>query len=396
MSLFFELIRYRFSKPKSNVCSFLSFDGHCSDSPYFISKEIYRLRPDIIQYWIVKDQYRQYVPNYAVAVRFKSKEAARIIRESKFIVDNVYGPYAYAVSSEPLSKVKGLLFRLFSFKKSQRVYTTWHGNSLKKGGRDQIGNDITNLYCGNLTIFSGALFTQKIMYHQSFGKAKMILLGTPRNDFLFLKENDIQIKTQLRLPVDKKIVLFAPTFRNDGKDVEEKNIERSGLNQIKEIDFFRLLGALNKRFGGDFVFVLRFHYHVMSLIDWGALSKQYPGIIINGNSNDDMSLYLKVADVLITDASSCMYDFSLKKSPCFLFFPDLISYQNKERGFYIPIEELPFACSTSFDDLLNSINRFDPHEYLSNIEKMHKKLGFVDDGHSTARIAKYILADNCL
>ena len=80
----------------------------------------------------------------------------------------------------------------------------------------------------------------------------MKLLGTPRNDILF-SHDEINMKKQLNLPNSKRIILFAPTFRNDGKDVEGKNLNRSGINQLNMIDIERLFRLLHDKFGGDWV-----------------------------------------------------------------------------------------------------------------------------------------------
>lgn len=267
-----NVIKNKFVKIKKGTCSFTSFSGHCSDSPLAISKELYKQAPHIKQNWIVAEKYMKDVPAFADKYIIGSKEAYKVINSSEFIVDNVYGPFAYPVFNNVKSKIIGLLYKLFAKKKGQTVYTTWHGNAFKKSGRDQIGNDVINFYCGNTTMFSGALFSQEVMRYLTFSKVKMELLGTPRNDILF-KQSDKEARKECNLPLDKKVVLFAPTFRNDGKDVEGKNIYRSGINQLQMINYDELFNALEKKFGGDFVFVCRFHYHVAEMTDWAEIKK---------------------------------------------------------------------------------------------------------------------------
>lgn len=383
-------IKNKFVKVKKGTCSFTSFSGHCSDSPLAISRELYEQAPYIKQNWIVEEKYMKDVPDFANKYIIGSKEAYKAIHSSEFIVDNVYGPFGLQVFNTPKYRLFGKFYKLLVYKKGQVVYTTWHGNALKKLGRDQIGNDIVNFYCGNMTMFLGTRFMQDIMRHLTFNKVKMELLGTPRNDNLF-KSPVEEAKKECGLPLDKKVILYAPTFRNDGKDVADKNIYRSGINQLQMIDYDKFFAALEKKFGGDFVFVCRFHYHVAEMTDWGVLKKKYGDKIINGNKCDDMTPYLRSADVLLTDASSCMFDFALQYKPCFLFFPDLGHYEKKERGFYCSISDLPFKCSENFDALLNNILSFDEKTYREDLNKMFDKMGVVDDGNSTKRIVKYIL-----
>ena len=385
-----NVIRNKFVKIKKGTCSFMAFSGHCSDSPLAISLELHKQAPDIKQSWIVEEKYLKDVPAFAEKYIIDTKEAYKAINPSGFIVDNIYGPFALSVFNTPKHRLLGFIYKLFASKKGQKIYTTWHGNAFKKSGRDQIGNDIIDFYCGDMTMFLSAKFTQEIFSHLTFGKAKIELLGTPRNDRLFNQTVE-DAKKECGLPIDKKIVLYAPTFRNDGKDVEDKNVYRSGIDQLHMIDFDRLFDSLTKKFGGDFVFVCRFHYHVSEMVDWADLKMKYGDRVVNGNQCDDMTAYLKSADILITDASSCMYDYSLQYKPCFLFFPDLSHYENEERGFYCPISDLPFARAEDFNALVDSILSFDEVKYRDDLNRMFKEMGFVDDGNSTQRIVKYIL-----
>ena len=193
------------------------------------------------------------------------------------------------------------------------------------------------------------------------------------------------------LIIIKKIILFAPTFRNDGNKLQDTNLQRSGLNQLKEMDFGRLFQALSHRFGGDWALVCRFHYHVEQQVNWEELNQKYPGRIINGNLHDDMAQYLACTELLLTDASSSMFDFALTGRPCLLFFPDLEHYATRERGFYTPIDQLPFPAAVDFPELLKKIQTFDAEEYTTKTKKMLENYGFTDDENSSARVANYIL-----
>ena len=94
-----------------------------------------------------------------------------------------------------------------------------------------------------------------------------------------------------------------------------------------------------------------------------------------GNKNDDMAEYLACSDLLLSDISSCLYDFFITKRPTFSFFPDLEYYKNEERGLYIPLTEFPFQFSKNFEELLMNIETFDMPKYLSDIDKFLKKYG---------------------
>ena len=129
------------------------------------------------------------------------------------------------------------------------------------------------------------------------------------------------------------------------------------------------------------------------MVDWDGLNAKYEGRFINGNLHDDMSEYMLCADILMTDASSCMFDYSVSYKPCFLYFPDLDNYKNKERGFYIEVEELPYPVAVSFDELESNIKNFDADRYRAKTDEMLESFGYVDDADSSERIVRFILGE---
>lgn len=392
---YFFLLMQKIIPVKKGLWVFTSFNGHYSDNPKYISKKVHELDPSVRIVWLVKKQYMGELPSYVTAVDIDSSWAAIWYKaRATVLVDNVYGGKEDVLTSgSGLSRLKFNIRSFLKTKRNQLLFTTWHGTPLKCMGRDQLNNTILDFSCPHTTMLLGNQYTLDIMQHLTFGKVKMELCGTPRNDLLFATPSQRKaIKAQLGLPEDKNIILFAPTFRNDGADIANTNIQRSGLDQLAQIDFDHLFATLTERFGGEWVMVCRFHYHVEAMVDWKGLEKAYPGRILNGNLHDDMSQYLACADVLLTDASSSMYDFSLTGKPTFLFFPDLNYYANTERGFYTPIETLPFATAETFDQLLSNILDFEDEQYAARLAAMLKDYGYVDDEKSSERVAQYIFA----
>lgn len=388
-----EIITNKITKVIKKRWVFISFGGHYSDSPKYLSIKLHDLDPSIEIVWCVRKQYKCLLPEYVTYVEYGSKKAAKYISSAEVIIDNVYGDRAFNIFGKGfVNHLKAIILKIGFNKKNQRIYTTWHGTPLKKMGKDQIGNDITDLLCCNIKMLLGNRFTLDIMKHLTFDKIPMEVLGTPRNDILFDYNENI-LKEKLDIPIDKKVLLFAPTFRNDGKDVEGKNLNRSGLDQLKMIDFDQLFETLHDKFGGDWIIVCRFHYHVAEMVDWTELDRKYNGRMINGNFHDDMAEYLACTDILLTDASSCMFDYIITDKPCFLFFPDIDNYANKERGFYIPIEKLPFLVAISFDELIDRISNFNNKEYLKEIQKLKEEFGYMEDGKSSQRILEWIFKD---
>ncbi|MBQ7935478.1 MAG: CDP-glycerol glycerophosphotransferase family protein, partial [Clostridia bacterium] len=388
------LLKQKYTPVQKDRILFTSFNGHYSDNPKYLSEAIHRLDPCKELVWLVQKQYLPLLPPYVRGIDISDSKAVQKMRGTAVaIIDNVYGDKEQWLSSSSKgSKLKFALTRRLKDKPGQQVFTTWHGTPLKCMGRDQVGSSVLNFSCPRTTMILGNQYTLDIMQRLTFYRLQMELIGTPRNDLLFAsKEQTEPIKTALELPPDKKIILFAPTFRNDGNKLQDTNLQRSGLNQLKEMDFGRLFQALSHRFGGDWALVCRFHYHVEQQVNWEELNQKYPGRIINGNLHDDMAQYLACTELLLTDASSSMFDFALTGRPCLLFFPDLEHYATRERGFYTPIDQLPFPAAVDFPELLKKIQTFDAEEYTTKTKKMLENYGFTDDENSSARVANYIL-----
>ncbi len=394
MSFVLEIIKNKKIKANSKCVLFTSFDGRYSDSPRSISEYLHDISPDTPIVWQVSAEQAEYVPSYAKVILNNSEEAKVARNKSHIIVDNVFCASATSLIS---SKLKDRLIfaakTIYKTKKSQVRITTWHGTPLKKMGRDQVGSKVIDFTCPNTIMLLGNTFTEGVMRRITFGKIPIKLFGTPRNDALFkLTDDDIRnAKLQLGIAPEKKIVLFAPTFRSDSNDVNNTNVFRSGIEQLKEMDIGRLLSTLKNRFSSEWVLVCRFHYHVDAFVDWNSMYQLYNGMVINGNTEPDITKYLIASDVLITDASSCMFDYALTKRPCFLFFPDIDNYIDNERGIYFDMKELPFTISTKKSELYRSITDFNYASYIGKVQSFLDSIGNVEDGKATARAVDYIL-----
>lgn len=382
-----------FPLQKKVVCR--SFDGHYSDSPKVISEKLHNERPDIKIVWLVDRSRLGKLPEYVKGVDINSISALYHLNTAAAFIDNNYGRKGIVITKDNTNTKVAKLLVWLSSRKKQVNLSTWHGTPMKKIGNDGLGSTGVDLITPPLLFIHPNLHTKVVLDRISFHRAKNIILGLPRNDILFDKKNKAAIKERLAIPKEKKVVLYAPTFRSDGYDTDNRNVQRSGLLQLQEFNFDILIEKLKNKFGDEeWVFVGRFHYFVEREIDWQQLEQKYPGKILNGNLHDDMSDYLAVTDVLITDCSSCMFDFAFTKRPVFLFFPDVDYYKDKERGFYFDINTLPFPCSKTFDELLLSIETFDIVTYIKAIEKMNQMLGAVDDGQASKRVVDFIISES--
>lgn len=381
------ILIYKYAPIKKNRFVFTSFSGHYSDNTKQISIKLHEMDANAEIIWLVNKEYISLVPEYARAVDIESFGAYWYRGTASMLIDNVYGYRAiFKYSDDFLANMKFKVNCFFHSKKKQPIIATMHGTAIKKIGRDQIGNIVLDMFCPNTELLLGDEHTAKILKRVTFEKIPIKVTGAPRNDVLFQKNNSKKIG----LRDDKKIILFAPTFRNDGNDVDGKNVYRSGLAQLDEMDFELLFKTLSEKFGGDWVMICRFHYHVEKMVDWAELESKYPGKFVNGNLYDDMADYLSCADILVSDSSSCMCDFALTKKPCFIYFPDMDNYGSKERGFYINLYDTPFAVSKDFDSFIDNIKFFDQKNYDEKVDLFLKKIGSCDDGNAACRVVEYI------
>lgn len=384
------LLIYKIAPIRKNRYVFTSFDGHYSDNTKAISIKLHEVKPDTEIIWLVKPEFEAGVPTYAKTVHIDTLKAFWYRGTATAQIDNVYGFRThFKMTANVIAEIKRKLVCFLSAKRKQPIFATTHGTTFKKCGRDQIGNTVFDVSSLNTCLLVGDALTAEILKWRMFNKMPVSVTGWPRNDVLFAQNPCA--RDVLNIPNGKKVLLYAPTFRNDGKDVEGKNIYRSGLNQLAEMDFDRLFETLNRKFGGDWVMVCRFHYHVANMVQWDVLNAKYPGKFINGNLHDDMADYLSCTDVLITDSSSSMFDFALTKKPCFLYFPDLEHYRDKERGFYMDIETLPFPTAIEFSELIKNIETFEVEKYHAGVDALLTRIGAVADDRASERSVEYIL-----
>ena len=199
----------------------------------------------------------------------------------------------------------------------------------------------------------------------------------PRNDIFFKDYKAVGEKAKKKLGIrsDKKVILFAPTYRGNAKN------QHNDMN----LDIQMCLDAAKVRWDGDWVFVFRMH--VLS----NSLDKErIPANAVNASKYDEMQELLCMADMFITDYSSSQWDFSLTKKPAFLFTPDLDYYLNKDRGFYTSIDDGAFPYARSNQELEDLIKSYDEEAHLKKVQRNMELFGSFEDGHATEKVCDVI------
>ena len=149
------------------------------------------------------------------------------------------------------------------------------------------------------------------------------------------------------------------------------------------LNYEKTLDALKNRFGKEWIMLIRTHYYLQS-------KKIESSRVINVSDYPDMQELLLISDVLITDYSSSIWDFSLMEKPCFLFMPDYNEYID-EREFYTPIQDWPYPASFSMEDLEDKIIKYDHEIAKKRILNHHIKLGICESGMASEIVGKEIV-----
>lgn len=206
-------------------------------------------------------------------------------------------------------------------------------------------------------------------------------IGSPRLDWMsrFEKVTCVRNKVFEKYGIsnDKKLILYAPTFRGFFKDY-------AGVisDEMLEIDYLRTIKAVTEKFGGEWVFAVRLHPRLKD-------AKIKSCGLINMTTYPDAQELLMALDLLITDYSSVMWDVSFSKNPVFLFATDINKYQVR-RGFYLPVEDWPFPLSTNNEELVENIRNFDAGLYRTKVQNHHFAVGSFEKGNACQTVREII------
>ena len=285
----------------------------------------------------------------------------------------------------------------FLIKRKETSYIqTWHGTPLKKLALDmeQIDSVVSrsieeyheqfrkNTATWDYLISQNRFSTETFKRCFAFENKPILEVGYPRNDILFRRNNKKyidQLKEKYKIPKDKKVILYAPTWRDNEFYVQ-------GVYKfVSPLDFKKA----QKELGDEYVFLVKYHYLVSDKIDWS----EYKGFVYSFNETVDISRLYLIADMMITDYSSVMFDYSILKRPMLFFAYDLENYENNLRGFYFDfLKEAPGPISKTTDQLIKDIKSYDKAQWIQKYEKFSEKYNSADDGRASQKIVEKINA----
>lgn len=345
-----------------------------ADSPRNIYEEIIKRDLDYKKVWICNQNVRFNDPN-TIRIRRLSPNYYYYLARAKFWVNNQNFP-------------------TYIDKRPETTYIqTWHGTPLKK-----MLHDIENImgrsadylervdkatrawdYLVSPSQYASEAFQSAFRY-----KGEIIETGYPRNDIFYTEkkfEVAEKVRNRLHIPEGKKIILYAPTFRDN---------QTSGRNKF----LFELpmdLYQLQEHLGDEYIVLLRMHVVISNKI---TIDDELQGFVMNVSNYSDIQELLLITDILITDYSSVMFDFANTKRPMLFYTYDFETYRDDIRGFYMDFEqEAPGPLIRTTSEIIDNVTNITKvtERYSEKYEQFYVKYCTLEDGKASERVVNMLL-----
>lgn len=370
-------------KTDNKMIIFESYNGRSyADSPKFMYEYMIKQKQfsDFKFVWAFKNiENRTFENKNTIVVKKNSKKYYKYYSLSKYWVVNSLVP-------EYIMK-----------KKNQIYIQTWHGTPLKKLRYDievegNVLNSIKEIRKRN------DIDTKKIDYFLSpckystekfisaFNLKKLkkeniiVEKGYPRNaNLLSYTEKDIlELKKSLNIPMDKKVILYAPTFRDN------QHQSCKGYTYKLELNFDNLKKELEE----EYVILFRTHYFISNSFDFD----KYKNFIYNVSNYEEINDLYVISDILLTDYSSVFFDFAILNKPMLFYMYDLDEYGDKLRGFYFDVNTLPGPIVKTEEGLIKEIKNINKYnkKYKEQYLEFNNKYNYLNTKNATKDVVNYI------
>ena len=260
---------------------------------------------------------------------------------------------------------------------------TWHGFPLKRiegDAQDALPPDYLRAAKKDSRMadlfLSNSRFLTEIYRRAFWYQGDVLEEGFPRNDILARPHPELEEKVRrtLGLPAEKRLLLYAPTFRKD-----------KGL-EAYDMDYARCVKALERRFGGEWLILAKLHPNIAEKASQLDLDPRY---IVNASGYPDIQELYLACDGLVTDYSSVMFDYLITGKPCFLYVNDLAAYK-ADRNFTFDIDKLPFPRAEDNGQLEAILLGYDAQEQARRMEAFNREFGLRETGAAARRTVDYL------
>ena len=367
--ILYKLMR-QFLPIKKNLVVLQSFGGRSySGNPKYLYEYAEKNYKELEFVWALRNQFEE-IKGRAKKVKIESLKYYYYLARAEYIVSNLN-------MQNSVRKRKGSKF-----------IQTWHGTPLKKISFD-VDRKSPSYDAKFLRGFKKRVSKWDILLSQSkystekFRSAfryegKIAETGHPINDILVDNNpNKIkEIKEKLNINTNKKIILYAPTWRDNSKYVLDIDIDK-----------------MYKELKDDYILLIKTHYFVNTALDTGS----FQGFVYDVSKYEDIQELALISDMLITDYSSVMFDYASTNKPMIFYCHDLEYYKGKLRGFYVDFEEeAPGEITKTTEELVEAIKNIDKSniKYKEKYKEFYNKYAYLEDGKSSKRAAINIFKQN--
>uniref|UniRef100_UPI004057C994 CDP-glycerol glycerophosphotransferase family protein n=1 Tax=Acetatifactor sp. TaxID=1872090 RepID=UPI004057C994 len=410
-SITFYLCRvFPIHKRKIVFCCIEGTTGYTCN-PKYIAEELIRKNEEMKavseQYelvWLVNDITKKF-PKEIKVVRNTLWNRAYHLSTAKFWIDN---------SRKQLEVRK---------RKGQIYIQTWHAKlGFKPTGLDRGASfskiaylvtkhdsDMVDYWLSNSDWYDNTLPTGSIY------EGETLRTGSPRCDILVKAKNDAEYKEEIKRDLlvrfgsafsenlkmekiqrsekevnlsDIHFLMYAPTFRGGSQGTNREIAAGQGFP-----DYRRIITALEKRFGGTWIILLRLHPQLvarnldMEIAD--GLTELH-GKVISASRVEDMYEVLAGCDAFMTDYSSAAFDAAVMEIPIFLYAEDYKEYEGERGKLLWNLRKLPFPLAERNEELSLQIEQFDEMGYQQEVNRLFADTKMEEDGHAAERLVEWM------
>lgn len=267
-------------------------------------------------------------------------------------------------------------------RKEQYYIMTWHGGigpkKIEKEVEDILGKEYVSSAKHDSRMADLFLAESDFTYNKYrkffWYSGEILKCGSPRQDVFFHDNKVIKQKVLSSIGINnynKKIFLYAPTFRD--------NMSENDLYIYKR-QWKRILSVVSQKFGGEWIGFIRLHPNIAKLDKNRIFEEDY---VYDVTNYPDMQELLVASDIVLTDYSSCVYDFGLTGKPGFMIAEDIELYK-KQRDLCLDLNVIPFPIASSDEELVHIIENFDYDVYSKKIHDFYYNYcGLYSGGHAS-------------
>ena len=364
------------AEPLRELAVFDCFGGRTyACNPRAIHDELRRVRPGLECAWVTRD------------LQFGVPEGTRLVPAGS-------RPHFEALAQARYVIVNDELPHWFRRREGQTCLQTWHGTPLKRIGLDiaqpqfetgLVYADVLRQAAANWDLLlSPNAFSTPVLRRALGYDGEVLETGYPRNDALHQPGRDERaavIRGRLGLPAGKRIVLYAPTWRDNAA-----RPSGGGYGFDLHLDLQAMADAL----GDDHVLLLRLHTNASN----SPAANIASGFVTPVTCYPDVTDLLLISDVLVTDYSSIMFDFAGTGRPILFYTYDLADYRDNVRGFYFDFEsQAPGPLLTTTADVIGALRDLPAvrRTYQAAYQAFAGTYCALDDGQAAARAVRRLL-----